>query len=569
MRRSLGIATMVILILAMVSGRPSAGAFVGRPVRARHGLVASTHEVASRVGVEILQRGGNAVDAAVAVALALAVVHPAAGNLGGGGFMLIRMADGRTTVIDYRETAPARAHRDLYLDQKGDLIPDASTVGHRAVAVPGTVAGLALALEKYGTMSWADVCRPAERLARDGVVLTHFEAESLKRAARLLSRFPESRRIFLRDGRYYEEGELFRQPDLAETFRRLIERGPREFYEGETARRIVAEMEAGGGLITLDDLKDYRAVEREPLRTTYRGYEILTVPPPSSGGVALIEMLHILEGFDLRALGHNSADYVHLLVEAMRRAFADRARFLGDPDFARIPVKGLTSRRYAEALRRTIDLARATPSATLTGGDAFAYESEHTTHFSVVDAAGNVVANTYTLNGSYGSGVTVRGAGFLLNNEMDDFTSKPGAPNMFGLLQSEANQIAPRKRPLSAMTPTIVLKDGKPFLVLGSPGGPTIINTVLQVILNVIDFGMNLQQALAMPRVHHQWMPDQIVFEPFGLSRDTIQALTARGHTFAERPRYMGDVQAIMIEPETGVRLGASDPRMDGKPVGY
>ncbi len=558
-----------VLMLAVTLEPSPTSAFVGRPVRARHGLVASTHEVASRVGVEILQRGGNAVDAAVAVALALAVVHPAAGNLGGGGFMLIRMADGRTTVIDYREMAPARAHRDLYVDEKGALIPEASTVGHRAVAVPGTVAGLALALEKYGTMSWADVCRPAERLAREGVVLTHFEAESLKRASRLLSRFPESRRIFLRDGRYYEEGEVFRQPDLAETFRRLIEHGPREFYEGETARRIVAEMDAGGGLITLDDLKNYRAVEREPLRTTYRGYEIITVPPPSSGGVALIEMLHILEGFELRALGHNSADYVHLLVETMRRAFADRARFLGDPDFARIPVRGLTSRRYAEALRRTIDPKRATPSAALTGGDAFAYESEHTTHFTVVDAAGNVVANTYTLNGSYGSGVTVRGAGFLLNNEMDDFTSKPGAPNMFGLLQSEANQIAPRKRPLSAMTPTIVLKDGKPWLALGSPGGPTIINTVLQVLLNVIDFQMTLPQAIAMPRVHHQWMPDQIVYEPFGLSQDTIEALRARGHAFTERPRYMGDVQAIMIESETGVRVGVSDPRMDGKPVGY
>ena len=560
---------MLVMVLAALSGEPSAAVSMGRPVRARHGMVASTHEIASRVGVEILQRGGNAVDAAVAVALALAVVHPAAGNLGGGGFMLIRMADGRASVIDYREMAPARAHRDMYVDEKGDVVPEASTVGHRAVAVPGTVAGLALALEKYGTMSWADVCRPAERLAREGVVLTHFEAESLRRAARLLERFPESRRIFLRDGRYYEEGEIFRQPDLAETLRRLIERGPREFYEGETARRIVAEMEAGGGLITLDDLKNYRAIERAPLRTTYRGYEILTVPPPSSGGVALIEMLHILEGFDLRALGHNSADYVHLLVEAMRRAFADRARFLGDPDFARIPVKGLTSRRYAEALRRTIDMNRATPSAALAPGDAFAYESEHTTHFTVVDAMGNVVANTYTLNGSYGSGVTVRGAGFLLNNEMDDFTSKPGVPNMFGLLQSEANQIGPRKRPLSAMTPTIVLRDGKPYFALGSPGGPTIINTVLQVILNIIDFGMNLQQAIAMPRVHHQWMPDQIVYEPFGLSRDTIEALRARGHAFAERPRYMGDVQAIMIEPETGMRLGASDPRMDGRPVGY
>lgn len=560
--------SLVALILVLGHG-PAVKTASRQPVRAQHGMVASTHEVASRVGVEIMQRGGNAVDAAVAVALALAVVHPAAGNLGGGGFMLIRLADGRTSLIDYREMAPAQATREMYLDDKGNVIPEASTVGHRAVAVPGTVAGLALALEKYGTMSFADVCRPAERLAREGVALTHFEAESLRRAARLLRRFPESSRIFLRNGDYYGEGEVFRQPELAATFRRLIEHGPREFYEGETARLIVEEMKRGGGLITAEDLKNYRAVERQPLRSMYRGYEILTVAPPSSGGVALIEMLNMLEGYNLAELGHNSSAYLHLLVEVMRRAFADRAQFLGDPDFSRIPVAGLTSPRYAEQLRKTIDPARATPSTALRHGDPFPYESDHTTHFTVVDRAGNIVTNTYTLNGSYGSGVTVGGAGFLLNNEMDDFTSKPGVPNMFGLIQGEANAIGPRKRPLSAMTPTVVLKDGRPFFALGSPGGPTIINTVLQVILNVVDFKMNIQQAVDMPRIHHQWLPDEIVYEPFGLSRDTIEALRARGHRFTERPRQLGDVQAIMIDPETGVRLGASDPRMDGKPVGY
>jgi gamma-glutamyltranspeptidase/glutathione hydrolase len=540
-----------------------------RPVRARHGMVASTHEIASRVGVEIMQRGGNAVDAAAAVALALTVVHPAAGNIGGGGFMLIRMADGRASFVDYREMAPAAAHRKMYLDEKGEIIKEASTVGHRASGVPGTVAGVALALKKFGKLSFADICRPAERLAREGVVLTYYEAQSLKNAAKLLSRFPESSRVFLRNGKYYEEGELFRQPELADTFRRLVEHGPREFYEGETARMIAEEMKTGGGLITLEDLMNYRAVEREPLRASYRGYDLLTAPPPSSGGVAMIEMLNILEAYNLSELGHNSADYLHLLTEAMRRAFADRAEFLGDPDFARIPVQGLTSPRYAELLRRTINLKRATPSTVIKHGDPAPYESEETTHFTVVDAAGNVVTNTYTLNGGYGSGVTVRGAGFLLNNEMDDFSSKPGTPNMYGLLQGEANSIGPRKRPLSAMTPTIVLRGGKPYFATGSPGGPTIINTVMQVILNVIEFKMNMQQAIDMPRIHHQWLPDQTVYEPFGVSKDTIEALKARGHQFTDRPRNLGDAQGIMIDPETGVRLGASDSRLDGKPVGY
>lgn len=540
-----------------------------RPVRAKHGMVASTSELASQVGVEMMKQGGNAVDAAVAVGLALAVVYPVAGNLGGGGFMLIRLADGRTTMIDYREMAPASAHRDMYLDERGNVIPEASTVGYRAVGVPGTVAGFAVALEKFGTMSWAEVVRPAEKLAREGFLVSDSLARSLKGYSSMLSRFPDSHRIFLRQGNPYQEGERLRQPDLAATFRRLIERGPREFYEGETARMIADDMARNGGLMTAEDLKAYRAVERPPLRATYRGYEIVTVPPPSSGGVALIEMLHMLEPYDLASLGHNSSDYIHLLIEVMRRAFADRAAFLGDPDFARIPVAGLTSRAYAEKHRATIDLKRATPSREIGHGHPLAYESEQTTHYTVVDAAGNIVSNTYTLNGGYGSGVVARGTGLLLNNEMDDFSSKPGVPNMFGLIQGEANAIGPKKRPLSAMTPTIVLKAGKPYFAIGSPGGPTIINTVLQVILNVIDFRMNLQQAIDMPRVHHQWLPDEIRYEPFGLSRDTIEALKQRGHALTDTPRYIGDAHGIMIEPDTGMRLGASDARLDGRAVGY
>jgi gamma-glutamyltranspeptidase/glutathione hydrolase len=565
LRRIIGIAVLFVLFVSQLPVESASR----RPVRGKHGMVASTSEIASRVGVEVMQHGGNAVDAAVAVGLALAVTYPAAGNLGGGGFMLIRLADGRATMVDYREMAPARAHRDMYLDEKGNVVPEASTVGYRAVGVPGTVAGFALALEKFGTRTFAELARPAERLAREGFRLRYALAESLKGSSKLLSRFPDSRRIFLRDGRFYEEGDVLCQPDLAATFRRLIEHGPREFYEGETARLIAEDMAANGGLITVDDLKNYRAVEREPLRATYRGHDIITVRPPSSGGVALIEMLHILESYELAPLGHNSSAYVHRLIETMRRAFADRAKFLGDPDFSHIPVTGLTSRSYAEKLRKTIDLKRATSSREIGPGNPLPYESEQTTHYTVVDAAGNVVTNTYTLNGGYGSGAVATGTGVLLNNEMDDFSSKPGVPNMFGLIQGEPNSIGPKKRPLSAMTPTIVLKNGKPYFAIGSPGGPTIINTVLQVILNVIEFEMNIQQAIDAPRVHHQWLPDEIVCEPFGLSKDTIEALKARGHTFRDRPRYIGDAHGVMIDPKTGVRLGGSDSRLDGQAVGY
>jgi gamma-glutamyltranspeptidase / glutathione hydrolase len=539
------------------------------PARARHGMVASTSEIASRVGVEIMQRGGNAIDAAVGVGLALAVTWPPAGNIGGGGFMMIRRADGDTEIIDYRERAPLAASRDMYLDRKGGVIKDASTVGYRAVGVPGTIAGLSLALQRHGKLKWADVIEPARKLAAEGFAMSHHLTRSLQGTEKLLTQFADSKRIFLRDGKFYEEGERLVQPELAATLARLKEQGPREFYEGKTAQMIVADMKASGGLITDRDLKEYEPTVRKPLKGAYRGYEIVTMPPPSSGGAALIEMLNMLEHYNVAQSGSGSSDTIHLLIEAQRRAFADRAEFMGDADFVKVPLAGLVSKKYAADLVKTIDPDHATPSSKIRAGSATAYESPETTHFTVIDEEGNVVTNTYTLNGGYGSGATARGTGVLLNNEMDDFTSKPGVPNAYGLLQSENNSIAPRKRPLSAMTPTIVLKDGKLWFAIGSPGGPTIINTVLQVIVNVIDFGMNIQQAIDAPRFHHQWMPDRIQFEPLGINRDTRAALERKGHVFSEKPGNMGDAEGVMIDPKTGMRLGASDPRSGGVPVGY
>ncbi len=551
---------------------PSTRAASRPPVRGKNGMVASVSEIASQVGVDVLKRGGNAVDAAVAVGLALAVVWPSAGNLGGGGFMVIRLANGKATAIDYREMAPGAAYRNVYLDERGEYVAESSTYGHMAAGVPGTVAGLAYALEKYGSMKWAEVAAPARKLAAEGFPVWHQLERSLKGASRQLSRYPETNRIFLRDGRPYETGEIFRQPELAAVFDRMIKKGPREFYEGKTAQLIEESMRRaakdGKPWMTVEDLKNYRAIEREPLRATYRGCEIITMPPPSSGGVAMIEMLNILERYDLKSMGVGSSQTIHVMVEAMRRAFADRARFLGDPDFVKVPVAELTSRQYADRLASTIDLERASTSQEIRNGDPTPHESEETTHFTVVDKDGNVVSNTYTINDSFGNKVTVEGAGFLLNNEMDDFAPKPGAPNAYGLIQGEANAVAARKRPLSSMTPTVVLKDGKLWFAVGSPGGPTIINTVTQVIVNVLDHGMNIQQAIDWPRVHHQWMPDQIIYEPFGLVPDVMNRLKSLGHQFGN-PRYMGDAEGVMIEDKTGVRLGASDPRLDGRSIGY
>lgn len=567
MRKTVSLALLLLVVA------PLARAASRAPVRAQNGMVASTSEIASLVGVEMMKRGGNAVDAAVATAFALAVTWPSAGNLGGGGFMVIRTADGGSEIIDYRERAPLAATRDMYLGADGKPIEDLYTNSHKAVAVPGTVAGLALAHKRHGKLPWKDVVEPAQRLARDGFTVNQYLERSLggRRNSERLSRHPETRRIFLRDGAGYKEGDRFRQPELAGTLGRIARGGWREFYEGQTARMLVEEMRAGGGIITEKDLREYEPSIRRPLRGNYRGYEILTMPPPSSGGSALLQMLNILENFDGNAHGQNSADSIHLLAETMRRAFADRATHLGDPDFVKVPVTGLISKAYAADLARTIRPDAVTPSSEIRAGQPVDYEKPSTTHFSVIDKDGNVVSNTYTLEDFYGSAITVRGAGFLLNNEMGDFTAAPGFPNTYGLIQGEGNAIVPRKRPLSSMTPTIVLKDGKVFLLIGSAGGPIIINTVLQVILNVVDHGMNIQQAIDAPRIHHQWLPDEIRWEPMGVNADTRKLLEARGHKFKERPEedFLGDAQGIMVDPLTGTRLGASDPRRGGVPVGY
>ena len=488
--------------------------------------------------------------------------------------MMIRLANGKATAIDYREMGPAAASRDVYLDKDGNLIKGegSSTVGYRAAGVPGTVRGMELALKNYGSgkLTWAQLLEPARRLAAEGFPLSHSYAASLRGTSELLGLYEDSKRIFLNNGEFFNDGDILRQPELAATFARMQKFGPNEFYEGETARLIAADMKQHDGLITMADLKGYVAKEREPLRSTYRGYEVISMPPPSSGGAVLIEMLNILEGYDLKPLGWSSSGRYHLMTEAMRRAFADRAAFMGDTDFVKVPVAGMIDKKYAADLRASIDIDRASTSAQVRAGKPPGYESEETTHFTVVDKDGNAVANTYTLNGG-GSGVTAKGTGVLLNNEMDDFAAKPGTPNMFGLIQGENNAVAPRKRPLSAMTPTFVLrKDGTLWFAVGSPGGPTIINTVLQVITGIVDYDMNIQQAIDAPRIHHQWLPDEIAYEPFGLSADTQRALESRGHTLVSRPRYMGDAEGIMIEEKTGVRLGASDPRgADSAAVGY
>jgi gamma-glutamyltranspeptidase / glutathione hydrolase len=563
---------------------PAAKAASREPVRGANGMVASTSGIASRIGVDVLKRGGNAVDAAIAVAFALAVLYPAAGNLGGGGFMMIRLKDGRTTAIDYREMAPARATRNIYLDEKGDLVKGegSSTLGYRAAGVPGTVRGMELALMKYGSgrISWAELIAPARRLAATGFPVSFNLARSLRDTSDTLGKYEDSRRIFLNDGRLYREGEQLRQPELAATLARIALRGAREFYEGETARLIVADMSRHNGLMTMEDLRGYVAREREPVRGTYRGFEIISMPPPSSGGVILLEMLNILEGFDLKNIGWGSSGHAHLLTETMRRAFADRAEYLGDPDFVRVPVRGLIDKAYAARLRGTIDLKRASSSADVRAGRPTGYESSETTHFTVVDREGNAVANTYTLNDSFGSKATARGTGVLLNNEMDDFAAKPGTPNLYGLIQGERNAVAPMKRPLSAMTPTFVITPGGTlWFAIGSPGGPRIINAVFQIIVNVIDYRMNIQQAIDAPRIHQQWLPDEVVYEPYGLSDDTRRVLEAMGHKFklttekeskvGSQLRFMGDAQGVMIEEGTGVRLGASDSRNWGEPAGY
>jgi gamma-glutamyltranspeptidase/glutathione hydrolase len=541
------------------------------PVWAKSAMVSVQEAVAAEVGLQVLKDGGNAVDAGVAVALALAVTLPRAGNLGGGGFMMVHDAEtGETRAIDYREMAPASATRDMYLDADGNADSTLSRFHGLAVGVPGTVAGMQLALETYGTMTLEQAAAPAIRLAEDGILVTADLADSLKALEKRMKTWPATAAIFYKeDGSFYEPGDVLKQPDLAATLKKIAAEGPDGFYKGEVAEKIAASVQEAGGSMTVEDLANYRAVIRAPVTGTYRGHEIVSMPPPSSGGTHIIQILNVMEGYPIGFLGHNSSDTIHVMAEAMKRAYADRSEYLGDPDFVDVPVKALTSKDYAAKIRDGISLNRATPSATIKPGKLAPYESDQTTHFSIVDKDGNAVSNTYTLNFSYGSGMTAAGTGVLLNNEMDDFSAKPGVPNAYGLIGGEANAVEPGKRPLSSMSPTIVLKDGKPFLVTGSPGGSRIITTTLQVISNMIDHGMNVAEATHAARIHHQWLPDEIRVEDGGLSRDTVAALEAKGHTIAVKS-VMGSTQSIHVDTDKGLLLGASDPRRTGSAtVGY
>jgi gamma-glutamyltranspeptidase/glutathione hydrolase len=556
------------------------------PVRGEHGMVATDEPLASAAGVEILKRGGNAVDAAVATAFALAVVEPAAGNIGGGGFMLVRLTNGKTNFFDYREMAPGKATRDMYIRPDGTLDPEASTIGYRSVAVPGTVAGLTLALKSDGTMKLADVMQPAIRLAEDGFPITEKLVREFTEERKDLQRFSMSSHIFLNDGKMYRVGETFRQPELAATLKRIAKNGAAGFYQGETAQMLAHDMAAFGGLITLDDLAHYQPKIREVLRASYtidaHRWEVLSAPPPSSGGVAVIEALNMLQ--NVRLKGWDDPQSVHMVIEVMRRIFADRAAYLADPDFSSVPVAGLTDPCYAKELLVTIDPVHASSSKIVHAGNPHVCnqgisasaaantivslgEGPHTTHFSVVDAAGNAVASTTTLNDGYGSHVTCS-AGFLLNDEMDDFTTQPGVPNaLFGLIQSEGNTIAPSKRPLSSMTPTILVRDGQLSFVTGSPGGPTIISVTLLSALNWMRLGMDAQAAINAPRFHHQWLPDRVLMESL-FSPEMEEQLQARGHEIKRRG-HIGLINAIGVDPKTGERCGAADPRDNGSAIGY
>ncbi|CAO4148170.1 gamma-glutamyltransferase [Methylorubrum aminovorans] len=533
------------------------------PVLASRGMVSSQDALATRVGVEILRKGGNAVDAAVAVGFALAVTLPRAGNVGGGGFMMVHRATPRETIaIDYRETAPAAATADMFLNPQGEPDRAASTRSGKAVGVPGTVRGLAEAHRRYGSgkLTLAELIAPAEKLARDGIPVESGLADSLPRASGLLGQWPSSRAVFFDGDHVLPRGATLRQADLADTLKTIAERGPDAFYEGPIAEKIAAAVQGAGGIMTPADLAAYRPEIRMPVRGTYRGYEIVSMPPPSSGGVHLIEILNILEGYDLAGMGAGSAGALHTLAEAMKPAYADRATWLGDPSRTKVPVAGLTDKAYAAGLREKIDPERAKTAAEVSAGNPLPYESDQTTHFSVVDAEGNAVSNTYTLNFSYGIGLVAEGTGVLLNNEMDDFSAKTGARNAYGLVGGEANAVAPGARPLSSMTPTFVFRDGRLFLVTGSPGGSRIITTTLQVIVNVLDFRMNLAQAVAAPRIHHQWQPDVLMAEE-GISPDTLALLRAKGHN-VKVGATSGSANSVMAED--GLLAGASDPRQRG-----
>ena len=556
-----------------------------QPTRARRAMVVSVHHLAADAGVEVMRMGGNAVDAAVATGFALAVVHPVAGNIGGGGFMLIHFngAKGQTSklagkaiFIDYREKAPLAATADMYLDAKGNVLPDASTIGAKAIGIPGSVAGMVYAEKTYGKLDLKRIMAPAIKLAQDGFVLTEPEAEELHDED--LSRFAESKRIFQRDGNFYKSGEVFRQPELAETLRKIAA-DPDDFYHGAMAAQIAAAVQKNGGLVTAKDMASYRVKEREPITGTYRDFTIISAPPPSSGGIVLLESLNILEGFKLASLGDRAPEEMHLVLEAYRRAYMDRGDYLGDPEYVKIPLEQLTSKKYAEAWRASILPGKATPSSELKRPEGFLpppptdrdvrKEPGDTTHYSVVDSDGNAVAVTTTLNGSFGSYVAVEGLGFLLNNEMDDFASKEGVPNSYGLIQGPANSIAPGKRPLSSMTPTIVLKDGALRMVLGSPGGSRIITTVANILLSTIDEGLNIQQAVDAPRFHHQYLPDTVYLEP-GFSPEVQQALIGMGYAVDTKDGLWSDGECIFVNAKTGELEGGQDHRHTyGKAAGY
>jgi gamma-glutamyltranspeptidase / glutathione hydrolase len=539
-----------------------AALFARQPEHARHAMVVVQEPLAADVGVRVLKAGGNAIDAAVAIGLALAVTYPYAGNIGGGGFLLARFADGRTTFIDFREKAPLAATRNMYLDSKGNVTED-SLVGWRAAGVPGTVRGLELAHRKYGRKPWAELVNPAIQLASEGFPVSYSFDASLhdENETNLLSRFPESKRIFL--SAHY--GEKLVQPELAATLKRIRDRGASDFYDGETAQKLAAAMAANGGLITLEDLKKYQAEESAPLRGGYRGYQIITAPPPSAGGVGLLQMLGMLEGSGYEKSGAGAAASIHYVAEVMRRFYADRSAYFGDPDFYKVPISGLLDPKYIASRRNSIDPEHATSSDQIRPGTVSVREGSQTTHFNVVDNEGNAVAVTYTLNAGYGSGVTVPGLGFLLNDEMDDFAAKPGTENLFHLIQGESNAIGPGKRPVSSMSPTIVLRDDKLFLMLGAPGGSRIINGVLEVLLNVVDFHMNVQEAVDRPRFHHQWMPDVLYVED-GISPDTARILSGMGHQVSAI-EAVARVEAILSEG--GWLQGATDKRGSGKAEGY
>ncbi len=564
--RNFFVATLGTLLLL---GSLTLDAASSHPVRGKGGVVSSSSAIASAVGVEIMKQGGNAVDAAIATAFAMAVTWPTAGNIGGGGFLIYHGADGEATAFDFREKAPLASTRTMYLDEDGNIRDNSNHDSLLAVGVPGTVAGMELAHRRFGSVAWEALLQPAIELARDGMPISWYLHDSFKRRKSFWDRYPSSAKIFLRkDGSFYEPGDTWKQPDLANTLERIQKNGAEGFYRGETAQLFADFMEKYGGIITLEDLEKYRAIEREPMRGTYRGYEIVSMPPPSSGGVVMIHMLNILEGFNLREIGHNSALYLHLLTEAMRRAYADRANFLGDADFNEdLPIATLTSKEHAAAQRTTIDMNHKSESDS--ARFAQLYESEETTHFSVVDKDGNMVSMTYTLENGFGTKAVVEGAGFLLNNEMGDFNARPGVTLEDGTIGTIANQIRPEQRMLSSMSPTVVAIDGVPLFATGTPGGRTIINTTMQTILNVIDHRMNISEAVSAGRIHHQWLPDSTRIEHKLFSADTLRLYEERGHVMSNSSG-IGSAMAVYRDPETGVLSGASDPRAaDGGAVAF